>query len=253
MGAEGSATGFKANEKNLYKTYSSLVKALREAGLESSQIILCYDFSSSNDDSGAQTYHANMHNVQALKETPYEKVTKLMTFLVKEFDEDQKIPCYIFGSDGTEDKCVAPLIPGAKDAYITGMENVIKAYHDNAMEIVQSGPTTMAPMIKEAIRLCQETKEYHILIIITDGGISSPELDGKAVVEASNYPLSIVTVGVGDGPFETLDTFDNALKQRRFDNFNFFNFTEMEKKLERTENVDETIAVNMLQEIPAQF
>ena len=62
-----------------------------------------------------------------------------------------------------------------------------------------------------------------------------------------------MTVGVGDGPFETLDTFDNALKQRRFDNFNFFNFTEMEKKLERTENVDETIAVNMLQEIPAQF
>ena len=35
------------------------------------------------------------------------------------------------------------------------MDNVIKAYRDNALKIVQSGPTTMAPMIKEAIKLCQ--------------------------------------------------------------------------------------------------
>ena len=133
------------------------------------------------------------------------------------------------------------------------MDKVIDAYRNNALKIVQSGPTTMAPMIREAIKLCQQTKEYHILIIITDGGISNPNLDGEAVVEASKYPLSIVTVGVGDGPFDTLEEFDNKLKRRAFDNFNFFNFTEMEKKLQYTENVEETIAVEMLQEIPAQF
>lgn len=133
------------------------------------------------------------------------------------------------------------------------MENVIKAYRDNALKIVQSGPTTMAPMIREAIKLCQQTKEYHILIIITDGGISNPDLDGDAVVEASKYPLSIVTVGVGDGSFDTLEKFDNKLRKRAFDNFNFFNFTAIEKKLQHTENVEETIAVEILQEIPAQF
>lgn len=133
------------------------------------------------------------------------------------------------------------------------MDKVIDVYRNNALKIVQSGPTTMAPMIREAIKLCQQTKEYHILIIITDGGISNPKLDGEAVVEASKYPLSIVTVGVGDGPFDTLEEFDNKLKRRAFDNFNFFNFTEMEKKLQYTENVEETIAVEMLQEIPAQF
>lgn len=60
-------------------------------------------------------------------------------------------------------------------------------------------------------------------------------------------------MGVGDGPFDILETFDNKLKKRAFDNFNFFNFTAMEKKLQYTENVEEAIAVEMLQEIPAQF
>ena len=106
----GAGCCFKANEKNLYKTYSSLVEALRQAGLESSQVILCYDFSSSNDSSGARTYHANMHNINALKVTPYERVTSMMSFLVKEFDEDQEIPCYIFGSQKTTDRTVGPLV-----------------------------------------------------------------------------------------------------------------------------------------------
>ena len=151
----GAGCCFKANEKNLYKTYSALAQALRSAGLESSQVILCYDFSCSNESSGVQTYHSNMHNINVLKVTPYEKVTTLMSFLVKEFDEDQEIPCYVFGSQDTTDRTVKPLQQGAQTPYLTGMDNVITAYRDNALKIVQSGPTTMAPMIKEAIKLCQ--------------------------------------------------------------------------------------------------
>ncbi len=39
--------------------------------------------------------------------------------------------------------------------------------------------------------------QYHILVIITDGQIVDEQETEEAVVEASNYPLSIICIGVG--------------------------------------------------------
>ena len=49
----------------------------------------------------------------------------------------------------------------------------------------------------------------------------------QAIEEASKYPLSIICIGVGDGPFDKMEDFDDDLGNSKFDNFNFVNFNKI--------------------------
>ena len=94
----------------------------------------------------------------------------------------------------------------------------------------------MSELIRRAVDVVAATGGYHILVIIADGNITrgSSQEEGSlspfeqdsvdAIVEASSYPLSIVMIGVGDGPWEQMQQFDDGLPERRFDNFQFVQY-----------------------------
>ena len=51
----------------------------------------------------------------------------------------------------------------------------------------------------------------------------------------SNTTCSIICIGVGDGPWDLMEEFDDELPQRAFDNFQFVNYTEIARKAENIE------------------
>jgi hypothetical protein len=59
---------------------------------------------------------------------------------------------------------------------------------------------------------------YHCMIIITDGEIHDMQETIDVIVELSNYPVSIIIIGVGDDDFinmHRLDSDDSVLKSSK--------------------------------------
>lgn len=146
------------------------------------------------------------------------------------FDDDALIPVYGFGSADTGADKLFSFNPG--EAPCHGFEHVMQRYMSLAPHVRLAGPTTFAPIIRKAIEIVSQSGgQYHILVIIADGQVTRPSstADGQlssleqdtanAIVEASHFPLSIVLVGVGDGPWDLMDHFDDAIPHRRFDNW----------------------------------
>ena len=69
-----------------------------------------------------------------------------------------------------------------------------------------SGEADLSPLIHKAVELVKDTKRYHLLVLITTGQLQEESLQATktAIIEASHYPLSILIIGVGDGPFTLL-------------------------------------------------
>ena len=58
----------------------------------------------------------------------------------------------------------------------------------------------------------EDLKTYCVLLIITDGTIYDERESVRLMVEASNYPCSVIIVGVGDGDFSQMQALDSDEK-----------------------------------------
>lgn len=127
---------------------------------------------------------------------------------------------------------------------------MLQLYNEVVRRVALSGPSSLAPIVRKAVDIVRQTGKYHILVIITDGQITQESETIKAVVEASKVPLSIIAVGVGDGPWNVLECFDTQLPSRKFDNFRFVDY---HRTAAKTKNPDTAFALQAMMEIPDQY
>ncbi len=124
-----------------------------------------------------------------------------------------------------------------------------------------AGPTNFAPLIYQAISLCAQAGSYHILLIIADGELTpdneyqtSTSDTRNAVVMATEYPLSIVVVGVGDGPFDGMHVLDDDdMPGRAFDNLQFVEFEAVKAQSSDATTFANNFAKAALMEVPEQY
>ncbi|KAE8719601.1 E3 ubiquitin-protein ligase RGLG1 [Hibiscus syriacus] len=247
-----------------YQTLDQVTAALAQAGLESSNLIIGIDFTKSNEWTGARSFnHRSLHHI-GQGQNPYEQAISIIGQSLSAFDEDNLIPCYGFGDASTHDQDVFSFYPEEK--FCEGFEDVLARYREIVPQLRLAGPTSFAPIIEMATTIVEQSGgQYHVLLIIADGQVTqsvdthhgqlSPQEKNTidAIVKASEFPLSIVLVGVGDGPWDMMREFDDNIPTRVFDNFQFVNFTEIMSKMMNSSRKQAEFAVSALMEIPSQY
>ncbi|XP_062203693.1 E3 ubiquitin-protein ligase RGLG2-like [Phragmites australis] len=247
-----------------YRSLDEVIEALAQAGLESSNVIIGIDFTKSNEWTGKNSFNGmSLHHIGDTP-NPYEQAISIIGQTLSAFDEDNLIPCYGFGDASTHDQDVFAFYPDERPC--NGFQEALARYREIAPHLRLSGPTSFAPIIEMATTIVEQSGgQYHVLVIIADGQVTrsvdtefgqlstQEQMTVDAIVQASEFPLSIILVGVGDGPWDMMKEFDDNIPARSFDNFQFVNFTAiMSKKISQSKKETE-FALSALMEIPLQY
>ncbi|NP_001145987.1 E3 ubiquitin-protein ligase RGLG2 [Zea mays] len=247
-----------------YHSVDQVTDALAQAGLESSNLIVGIDFTKSNEWTGKFSFHGrSLHHISNTP-NPYEQAISIIGRTLSKFDEDNLIPCFGFGDASTHDQDVFCFSPDEKPC--NGFEEALDRYRELVPHLRLAGPTSFAPIIEMAMTIVEQSGgQYHVLLIIADGQVTrsvdtaSGQLSSQeqktvdAIVKASELPLSIVLVGVGDGPWDMMKEFDDNIPARAFDNFQFVNFSEIMSKNMAQSRKEAAFALSALMEIPPQY
>eukprot|EP01006_Ploeotia_vitrea_P012620 TRINITY_DN3337_c0_g1_i1.p1 TRINITY_DN3337_c0_g1~~TRINITY_DN3337_c0_g1_i1.p1 ORF type:complete len:284 (+),score=36.88 TRINITY_DN3337_c0_g1_i1:121-972(+) len=232
-----------------YKNLQELQADLEREGLEGCNLIIGIDYTASNSKQGERSFNGqNLHLVSS-NPNPYQSVIRILGSTLAHFDEDNLLPVFGFGDSTTKNTSVFPFYP---DRDCHGFEEVLTRYNEITPTLTLSGPTNFAPLIYKACDIVRQNgrNEYHILVIICDGQVNSEKDTSDAIVYASNFSLSIICVGVGDGPWHVMETFDDRLPKRKFDNFQFVDY---HKVIKHAQNKATSFAHSALMEVPLQY
>ncbi|XP_065828403.1 copine-3-like [Oscarella lobularis] len=172
------------------------------------------DFTGSNGDPRQPT---SLHYINPYEPNEYTKALIAVGEICQQYDTDKLFPAFGFGAKVPPGNAVShefPLNGNPTNPYCQGIAGVVGAYQASLQRTTLWGPTNAAPIINHVARFARESAKsgvsnnYFILLLLTDGVLSDMADTKKAVVEASDLPMSIIIVGVGNADFSDMETLD---------------------------------------------
>lgn len=182
-------------------------------------LITAIDYTASNGDPRKPN---TLHYIMDGRMNMYENCIWSVGSIVCPFDSDQMFPVYGFGGkiNNVVSHCF-PLTFDPGNPNVHGLQGIMAAYRNSFGMVRLSGPTLFAPIINSAIDVSiqsfSSSHTYTILMILTDGIINDMRETIDAIVRASDCPLSIIIVGIGNADFsamEQLDADKNPLRSK---------------------------------------
>ena len=181
------------------------------------------------------------------------------------YDHDNTIPVYGFGAKlppyfETVSHCFA-INGDFFNPEISGIEQLIKHYKTCVSQIKFHGPSAITDLLKltclyaSAEVVDDKNQKYFILLIFTDGNLSDMSFTVNEIAKASNLPISIIIVGMGNNDHTKIkdldnDTYELPSKEPRLkpirDIVNSVEYSKYKNDIEK-------LAKETISEIPQQF
>eukprot|EP00002_Diphylleia_rotans_P027897 TRINITY_DN561_c0_g1_i1.p2 TRINITY_DN561_c0_g1~~TRINITY_DN561_c0_g1_i1.p2 ORF type:complete len:203 (+),score=37.06 TRINITY_DN561_c0_g1_i1:904-1512(+) len=145
----------------------------------------------------------SLHRMQPNALNGYQLALSSIGGVVAAYDHDQKFSAFGFGAKYPKGYSVNhcfPLNGNVENPEVDGIEGVLGAYASAVEKCDFNAPTNLKPCIERCSALARISREsslqkYYILLILTDGEISDLESTKRAIVQASELPMSIIIVG----------------------------------------------------------
>eukprot|EP00756_Hemistasia_phaeocysticola_P043531 Hpha_TRINITY_DN17112_c0_g1::TRINITY_DN17112_c0_g1_i1::g.146703::m.146703 len=253
-----------------------------KAGFEIN-LTICCDFSSSNGatDSPDSLHYKPPSGTRTKNE--YVSALEQVVGILGEYDKDKEFTFWGFGAqpkgyvppavqspkkglggvlgakDNTVNEGLSHIFPVSGDylnPYVQGVEGVVQAYWECLEDrMVPAEPTHMTPCLSQTYKQVEGKKDiYQIVLFVTDGQVNDMTDLIDLVVDASETAMSIIIIGVGQGPFnhmQRLSADDVPLQSSdkrtmRRDIVGFVPYREFQHSLAELRR-------ETLKEVPAQF
>merc|ERR1712013_233132 len=182
----------------------------------------------------------------------YITAIKAVGDIIQDYDSDKLFPALGFGARIPPSGQVSHefFLNLTQDPYCSGVDGILAAYHQSLNSVQLYGPTNFSPVINHVANFARayqhDPSNYFVLLIITDGIITDFDATKRAIINASDLPLSIIIVGVGSD--EQLLTHNGQTAKR-----DIVQFVEMQKFVMGSTWSKEALAQEVLAEIPDQL